>query len=160
MDIPCIFGLFTGSDKSVFSFLPLWLCSGALHSPSRANLFASTAYLPWTALQLPQEHGASNIPPPCRTTPPARTAAAVREAAVDSASLNSLDTSDERLSPPEIAVNGTEEAVPCYAPEDFTMPPGEPSSIDRTHPAESADVFRCVGCTEPDCQVRCLNRRS
>jgi len=87
-----------------------------------------------------------------------RTAAAVREAATDSASLNSLESGNGRLTPPQPAANGAPvadaSAVLSYAPEDFTLAPGEPSLIDRTTPADPADVFRCAGCTEPACQVR------
>jgi len=84
----------------------------------------------------------------------------VREAAADSASLNSLDTSNGRLDArqnQEPASNGAAEqasaAVLSYAPEDFTLEPGEASLIDRSMPADPADAFRCVGCSEPACQV-------
>ena len=39
------------------------------------------------------------------------------------------------------------------APEDFELAPGELSFVDRTSPESPDDVFRCVGCTRPECQV-------
>jgi threonine dehydratase len=37
------------------------------------------------------------------------------------------------------------------APEDFTLPPGRLSSIDRDAAPAAADTFRCAGCAEPAC---------
>jgi hypothetical protein len=39
------------------------------------------------------------------------------------------------------------------APEDFVLPPGELSAVDRSSPPSPADTFRCPGCTVPECQV-------
>jgi hypothetical protein len=67
------------------------------------------------------------------------------------------------MSPAEAAALLSEAAVPplteqplFVSPEDFTLPPGELSTIDRTSPPSTQDVFRCPGCTEPACQVRPL----
>lgn len=69
--------------------------------------------------------------------------------------------------------NGTHAAVPVVeaapaashllcAPEDFKLPPGKLSKVDRMGKSSAADVFRCVGCTEAACQVgdrQCLALR-
>ena len=38
-------------------------------------------------------------------------------------------------------------------PEDFKLLPGEVSTIDRVGKNLPADVFRCFGCSKPECQV-------
>lgn len=38
-------------------------------------------------------------------------------------------------------------------PEDFVLPPGELSVVDRQSDESPEDVFRCPGCTRPACQV-------
>lgn len=38
------------------------------------------------------------------------------------------------------------------APEDFTAPSGQLLPINVLRPPSSADVFRCTGCTKPECQ--------
>lgn len=40
---------------------------------------------------------------------------------------------------------------PVVAPEDFTLPAGRLSAIDRSSPPAAADAFRCVGCVDPAC---------
>jgi hypothetical protein len=40
-----------------------------------------------------------------------------------------------------------------FAPEDFELLPGQLSTVDRTSPLSPDDVFRCPGCTKPECQV-------
>lgn len=48
-----------------------------------------------------------------------------------------------------------------WAPEAFTLEPGELSPVDRpSQTAQSAKPkpFRCSGCTRPECQVRQQNR--
>ena len=40
-----------------------------------------------------------------------------------------------------------------FAPEDFQLDAGVPSTIDRDASPSPADVFRCPSCTEPECQV-------
>jgi hypothetical protein len=107
---------------------------------------------------------AQYISPHFRTAKHVRAAAAVREAAADSAHLNSLDTCNGRLGATqkqESTSNGAAEneesaAVLSYAPEEFTLAPGEASHIDRSMAADPADAFRCVGCSEPACQVPLL----
>jgi hypothetical protein len=41
-----------------------------------------------------------------------------------------------------------------FAPEDFELPPGVLSEVDRGSPPSPDDVFRCPGCTRPECMVR------
>jgi hypothetical protein len=52
-----------------------------------------------------------------------------------------------------------EAAVPTAHAEDYWLPPGELSHIERRGGAGEHDVFRCFGCTRPACQVcrRCRN---
>lgn len=38
-------------------------------------------------------------------------------------------------------------------PEDFKLAPGAVSSVDKMGKGLAADVFRCFGCTRPECQV-------
>ncbi|KXZ54340.1 hypothetical protein GPECTOR_5g422 [Gonium pectorale] len=61
---------------------------------------------------------------------------------------------------PQIVVspngNGAEAPAPSgptvCVPEDFVLPPGELSPVDRTGLNLPGDVFRCFGCTQPACQ--------
>jgi hypothetical protein len=43
-----------------------------------------------------------------------------------------------------------------FIPEEFELPPGVLSEVDRTSPASPDDVFRCPGCTKAECMVRGL----
>ncbi|CAL5220401.1 g2410 [Coccomyxa viridis] len=83
-------------------------------------------------------------------------AAAVRQADVDrlsspqdaSASSNgSNGTHTDAFS----SSNGAHAPELC-SPEDLVLEPGELSHIDRSHPLDSADVFRCSGCLIEACQ--------
>lgn len=38
-------------------------------------------------------------------------------------------------------------------PEDFQLPQGQLSYVERCEPQAAADVFRCAACTRPECQV-------
>ena len=42
-----------------------------------------------------------------------------------------------------------------WLPEEFGLPPGELSSVHREGLGSPADVFRCSGCSLPECQVCC-----
>lgn len=44
------------------------------------------------------------------------------------------------------------------APEDFTLPPGQLSTVDRNVEVAQQDIYRCAGCTATACQV-CLGQR-
>lgn len=41
---------------------------------------------------------------------------------------------------------------PVVQPEDFTLPQGQLSGINRTAAQSPADIFRCAGCTDAECQ--------
>lgn len=41
---------------------------------------------------------------------------------------------------------------PVYVPEDFVLEPGQLCPIDRVGKGSANDVFRCAGCTRPECQ--------
>lgn len=41
-----------------------------------------------------------------------------------------------------------------FLPEDFELPAGVLSGVDRDSALSPDDVFRCPGCTKPDCMVR------
>ncbi len=45
------------------------------------------------------------------------------------------------------------DSPPLCVPEDLQLPPGVLSTITRAAPTRPADVFRCFGCTKPECQV-------
>jgi hypothetical protein len=48
-------------------------------------------------------------------------------------------------------------AVPTAClPEDLTLPAGQLSTVDRVGKGRSSDVYRCSGCTMPECQVGCM----
>jgi hypothetical protein len=55
--------------------------------------------------------------------------------------------------------NGTTASRPppgqslVVAPEDFKLPPGRLSTINRTAAGSPADTYRCAGCTKDACQV-------
>ena len=40
-----------------------------------------------------------------------------------------------------------------FLPEDFELPAGALSEVDRSSPASPDDVFRCPSCTAPECMV-------
>lgn len=46
-----------------------------------------------------------------------------------------------------------------FVPEDYELPAGVLSSVDRTSPASPEDAYRCIGCTSPECQVSVKRRR-
>eukprot|EP00879_Flechtneria_rotunda_P017966 GHRR01018830.1.p1 GENE.GHRR01018830.1~~GHRR01018830.1.p1 ORF type:complete len:425 (+),score=126.20 GHRR01018830.1:51-1277(+) len=56
-------------------------------------------------------------------------------APIDSASLSSFE---EQLT---------------FVPEDFELPAGVLSTVDRTSPLAPEDAYRCIGCTNPACQT-------
>ena len=39
------------------------------------------------------------------------------------------------------------------APEDFQAPSGQLIPVNVMHPPSPADVFKCIGCARPECQV-------
>lgn len=43
-------------------------------------------------------------------------------------------------------------------PEDFQLPQGQLSYVERCEPLSVEDVFRCTACTRPECQVRAPGR--
>lgn len=46
------------------------------------------------------------------------------------------------------------DSVVVVAPEDFSLPAGVLGPVaDKTKPLHPADVYRCSGCTKPECQV-------
>lgn len=49
-----------------------------------------------------------------------------------------------------------DDAVPTAHAEDYWLPPGELSQIDRSGGTGDQDVFRCFGCTRAECQARPL----
>ncbi|GAB4821594.1 hypothetical protein N2152v2_008640 [Parachlorella kessleri] len=86
-------------------------------------------------------------------------------AAVASDKLEQADPAAARgsngraLTPAETAALQSEPAVPpaaerplFVAPEDFRLPPGQLSSIDRTSAPHPQDVFRCAACSDPACE--------
>lgn len=44
--------------------------------------------------------------------------------------------------------------IPTVMPEEYWLPPGEISAIDRSSDVQEQDIFRCFGCTRPECEVR------
>lgn len=60
--------------------------------------------------------------------------------------------------PPPAAA--AQQAGPVVAlPEDFQLPPGQLSHVERSKPLAAADAFRCAACTRPECQVSSRGRR-
>jgi hypothetical protein len=51
------------------------------------------------------------------------------------------------------SLSSLEDRLACV-PEDYVLPPGVLSDIDRTSPLAPEDTYRCTGCTKPECQVR------
>lgn len=43
--------------------------------------------------------------------------------------------------------------VPIVMPEEYWLPPGELSTIDRSSEMQTHDIFRCFGCSRPECEV-------
>lgn len=56
--------------------------------------------------------------------------------------------------PPPAAAQQQGSGVIVAAPEDFQLPPGQLSHVERSKPLAAADAFRCAACTRPECQVR------
>jgi len=62
---------------------------------------------------------------------------------------------------PAAALSGSFNSLSSYEeltflPEQFQLPPGQLSEVDRTSPEAAEDVFRCPGCTQEACMVRPL----
>lgn len=56
-------------------------------------------------------------------------------------------------SPPAAAQ--VQASAPIVAlPEEFQLPSGQLSHVERSKPLAAADAFRCAACTRPECQVR------
>ena len=56
------------------------------------------------------------------------------------------------------SVDEDELAAPTAHAEDYWLPPGELSEINRIGGTGDHDVFRCFGCTRAECQARPLPR--
>lgn len=70
--------------------------------------------------------------------PPAVAAAAAAGAAATLSVTQSLGSIDE---------------VATCVPEEFELPLGVLSTVDRTSPSAPEDAYRCPGCTRPECQT-------
>lgn len=55
------------------------------------------------------------------------------------------------LPPAAAAAAQLQQQAIVRAPEDFVLPQGQLSTIDRERPQSPADVFRCAACTRPEC---------
>jgi len=44
--------------------------------------------------------------------------------------------------------------VPIVMPEEYWLPPGELSTINRNSQVQNQDIFRCFGCARSECEVR------
>ncbi len=53
-----------------------------------------------------------------------------------------------------VAANLQLKDIPIVMPEEYWLPPGELSTIDRNSQVQNQDIFRCFGCTRSDCEVR------
>lgn len=63
-------------------------------------------------------------------------------------------TQAEQNSLPSATTGGLAALDAAWEPEEFWIPPGKLSPIDRTSdPGEGPAPFRCEGCTRPECQV-------
>lgn len=65
-------------------------------------------------------------------------------------------SSDVPLAPLEsiTSLSSYEDNQKCV-PEDFELPAGVVSRVDRISPLAPEDAFRCIGCTNAECQVGC-----
>jgi hypothetical protein len=80
--------------------------------------------------------------------------AAAQEVVPDAAAGGSPDRSTTA------SLASLEELHPLtFAPEDFELPPGQLSTVDRTSALSQDDVFRCPGCTKAECQVSTAARQ-
>lgn len=70
-------------------------------------------------------------------------------------SSQSIDTSATSSLAPG-SLNSYEDPY-TFVPEDYELPAGVLSQVDRTLPAAPEDAFRCIGCTRPECQVRIIS---
>ena len=101
-----------------------------------------------------------NAPASARAAPSGElqaAAAAVHQAEVDRSSSPqdasaSSNGSNGTHTDAASSCNGAHAPELC-SPEDLVLEPGELSQIDRSHPLDSADVFRCSGCLLEACQV-------
>jgi len=53
-----------------------------------------------------------------------------------------------------VAANLQLKDVPIVMPEEYWLPPGELSTINRNSQVQNQDIFRCFGCTRSECEVR------
>lgn len=108
-------------------------------------------------------HPHARQPAPCR---PSRATCHARRPALRVLCTSTLPTPPTQPSGPapssSSSSNGASHAAakgprtgptPCL-PEDMVLPPGALSTIDRVGKGLDADVFRCFGCTKPECQAR------
>jgi hypothetical protein len=84
---------------------------------------------------------------------PAAACAAVQPHRPSAASVSSEPAAADAAPAVFESISSYEDPLLCV-PEDFELPPGVLSSVDRTSPAAPEDAFRCIGCTRPECQVR------
>jgi hypothetical protein len=106
-----------------------WGCSAASHSLGRSQQAPSVR-----CRVLSPEQPASTAGP---ESGPAAAAAAGAATLSPTESLSSLE----------------EPSTLTNVPEDYELPPGVLSSIDRTSPAAPEDAFMCPGCTKEECKV-------
>lgn len=84
----------------------------------------------------------------CSVAIPAVLPSGVAEAAVETL------TQAQQNSLPSATTGGLAALDAAWEPEEFWIPPGDLSPIDRTSdPGEGPAPFRCEGCTRPECQV-------
>ena len=82
-------------------------------------------------------------PPSAVATSPSDSARASTDAIIGAA----VDAAD--------AEDNDANSVVVVAPEDFVLPPGVLGPVaDKSKPLHPADIYRCSGCTKPECQVR------
>ena len=55
-------------------------------------------------------------------------------------------------SPPPASEQAQHQGI-VRAPEDFQLPPGELSVVDRSRPLVASDMFRCAACLRPECST-------
>jgi hypothetical protein len=97
---------------------------------------------------------------------PSAAAAAASPAAAQPAAAAAADAAATVVAPPAPSGPGGSSGTSLssyeeltFLPDDFTLPAGQLSAVDRASPELAEDVFRCPGCTNEACMVRRARRR-
>lgn len=115
-------------------------------------------------VQQPAMHHACRCPPTlqgtsgrsavrCRVVSPEQPAASAADAAAQQPPAVAAAAAGAAATLSVTQSLGSIDEVATCVPEDFELPLGVLSPVDRTSPSAPEDAYMCPGCTRPECQV-------